>query len=197
PRERAVGSLFRSQETRRRPSPSCFASSTILASTLSTPVVWMIPGGIRPERQLTAAILMPRRSGAHWPRLTAAGSRNTAPNRRHVSGGRCNMKQNKDFTITLLVDSTPEQVFDAINNVQQWWSGENEGRTDRLGEFVHRHGDMHRCTVKVTELVPGKKVHWHVVDNEFNFVKDKSEWKDTDIVFEIAKRGGKTELRFT
>ena len=107
------------------------------------------------------------------------------------------MKQNKDFTITLLVDSTPEQVFDAINNVQQWWSGENEGRTDRLGEFVHRHGDMHRCTVKVTELVPGKKVHWHVVDNEFNFVKDKSEWKDTDIVFEIAKRGGKTELRFT
>jgi uncharacterized protein YndB with AHSA1/START domain len=107
------------------------------------------------------------------------------------------MTAKKDFTIILLVDNTPEEVFNAINNVQGWWSGENEGRTDRLGEFQHRDGDMHRCTIMIAELDPGKKVRWHVLDNHFNFVKDKSEWKDTDIVFEIAKKGDKTELRFT
>jgi hypothetical protein len=31
----------------------------------------------------------------------------------------------------------------------------------------------------------------------FNFVKDQSEWNDTDIVFGIAKKGNKTEVRFT
>lgn len=107
------------------------------------------------------------------------------------------MTKQRDLTITLLVDNTPKEAFDAINNVRGWWSGENEGRTDKLGEFQHRDGDMHRCTIKITELVPGKKVRWHVVDNYFNFVRDKSEWKDTDIVFEIAKNGGKTEVRFT
>jgi hypothetical protein len=30
-----------------------------------------------------------------------------------------------------------------------------------------------------------------------NFVEDKNEWLDTDIVFEIARKGDKTELRFT
>jgi hypothetical protein len=107
------------------------------------------------------------------------------------------MTAKKDFTITLLVDNTPKEAFDAINNVRGWWSGDNEGRTDRLGEFQHRHGDMHRCTIKITELVPGKRVRWRVVDNYFDFVKDKSEWKDTDIFFEIAKKRDKTEVRFT
>ena len=108
-----------------------------------------------------------------------------------------NMKNNQDFSITLLVDNTPKEAFDAINNVRGWWSEEIEGRTDELGEFKYHYQDIHRCTIKITELVPGKKVVWHVVDNYFNFVKDKSEWKDTDIVFEIAKKGDKTEVRFT
>ena len=107
------------------------------------------------------------------------------------------MNQSKDYSVTLLVDSTPEEAFDAINNVRGWWSKEIEGRTDQLGEFNYHYQDIHRCTIRITELVPGKKVAWHVVDNYFNFVKDKSEWKDTDIVFDIARKGGKTEVRFT
>jgi hypothetical protein len=45
--------------------------------------------------------------------------------------------------------------------------------------------------------VPGKKVVWHVLDNDFNFIDDKTEWKGTDIVFDITRKDGKTELRFT
>jgi hypothetical protein len=56
---------------------------------------------------------------------------------------------------------------------------------------------MHRSTQKITELVPGKKVVWRVLDAKINFVKDKAEWNGTDIVFEITKEGDKTELRFT
>ncbi len=50
---------------------------------------------------------------------------------------------------------------------------------------------------KITESVPGRKVVWHVTEAELAFVKDKDEWKGTDIVFEIAKKGAKTEVRFT
>jgi len=51
--------------------------------------------------------------------------------------------------------------------------------------------------MSITEFVPGKKVVWHVLQNYFNFVKDKTEWTGTDVVFEIAKKGDKTEVRFT
>jgi activator of Hsp90 ATPase-like protein len=104
----------------------------------------------------------------------------------------------KDYTTSFLVDGTPEQVFAAINNVRGWWSGEIDGRTDKLGaEFTYRYQDVHRSTQRITELVPGKKVVWHVLDAKINFVKDKAEWNGTDIIFEITKKGDKTELRFT
>jgi hypothetical protein len=104
----------------------------------------------------------------------------------------------QDLTITISVDQSPDEVFAAINNVRGWWSGEIEGSTDELGaEFTYRYKDVHRSTQKITELAPGKKVMWHVSDAQLSFVKNKTEWNGTDIVFEIFKKDGETELRFT
>ena len=61
----------------------------------------------------------------------------------------------RNFTTSFTVDQTPEAAFAAINNVRGWWSEEIEGRTDKLGEaFNYRYKDVHRCTIKVTELIP-------------------------------------------
>ena len=103
----------------------------------------------------------------------------------------------QNYTTSFTVDQTPEEVFAAINNVRGWWTGEIEGSTDKLGdEFTYRYEDVHYSKQKLTEVIPNKKVVWLVLDAHLNFVKDKSEWKGTDIVFEIAKKGDKTELRF-
>ncbi len=104
----------------------------------------------------------------------------------------------RDFTAAISVDQTPEEAFNAISNVRGWWSENIEGRTDKLGaEFSYHYQDAHFCKIKIAELVPGKKIAWHVLDNSFNFAKDKNEWKDTDIIFEISRKGNKTEVRFT
>jgi hypothetical protein len=102
------------------------------------------------------------------------------------------------FTTTFAVDRTPTEAFDAITNVRGWWSEEIGGRTDQLGaEFTYRHEDVHRCRIRVTEAVPGRKVSWLVVDNYFNFTEDETEWTGTTISFDISEKDGQTEVRFT
>src|SRR4030095_5171401 len=103
-----------------------------------------------------------------------------------------------DFTTTILVDQTPEEAFNAINNVRGWWSEEIEGSTDKLNEVFNYHfEDVHRCKIKETELIPGKKVVWQVLENYFKFTKDESEWTGTRIVFDISKQDNKTLIRMT
>ncbi len=105
---------------------------------------------------------------------------------------------NRHYATTFIVDQTPDEAFAAISNPRGWWSEQIEGDTDKFGAvFYYHYQDVHRCTFKITEFVPGKKVVWHVLHNDFNFIKDKTEWNDTDVVFEIARQGDKTEVHFT
>ncbi len=105
---------------------------------------------------------------------------------------------NSDFTTTFLVDQTPNEVFNAINNVRGWWSESVEGNTDKPGEeFLYYYKDVHISKMKIEEFIPGKKVVWLVLENHFNFTQDKTEWKGTRIIFEISEKEGKTELHFT
>jgi len=104
----------------------------------------------------------------------------------------------QNFTTSFTVDQTPEEAFAAINNVRGWWSGDIEGGTDKLGdEFTYRYQDIHYSKQKLTELVPARKVVWTVLDSRLAFVENQSEWNGTTIVFEIAKAGDQTEVRFT
>lgn len=103
-----------------------------------------------------------------------------------------------DFTTAILVDQTPLEAFNAINHVRGWWSESIEGSTDKLnGEFAYHFEDIHRCKMRIIELIPAQKVVWLVTDNYFKFTKDKREWIDTKIIFEIAIKDSKTEIRFT
>ena len=103
-----------------------------------------------------------------------------------------------DFTTTIMVDHTPKEAFDAINNVRGWWSEEIEGITDKMnGEFSYHYQVVHRCKIKIVELIPDEKVVWYVVDNYFNFVKDQHEWKGTKIIFKISQKESETQISLT
>lgn len=105
---------------------------------------------------------------------------------------------NADYSISFTVDRTPAEAFAAIVDPRAWWSSTIEGRADKVGEmFNHTHRDMHRCRLGVTELVPGERVTWHVLENYFSFTADSAEWTDTDLMFRIAETAGGTLVTFT
>lgn len=66
---------------------------------------------------------------------------------------------NQDFSTTFLVDKTPMEVFDAINNIGGWWTENFEGQSQKLNDEYSVHfGDVHYSKQKLTEVIPGKKV---------------------------------------
>jgi len=117
-----------------------------------------------------------------------------------------------DFNTTILVDQTPEQVFNAVNNPRAWWSEEIVGETDKLNAvFDYHFEDIHRCRIQLVEMVPNKKVVWLVLENYFKpgifddgtthpknnkFTDNEAEWTDTTIHFELSEKDGKTQLQF-
>lgn len=108
------------------------------------------------------------------------------------------MKENNSYTSTILVEQNPETAFNAIKNFRAWWSEEIEGNTDKLNEtFFYHYKDVHLTKLKLIEIVPNQKLVYLVLDNEFNFIKDKTEWVNSKLIFDISTENGKTKVKFT
>ena len=105
---------------------------------------------------------------------------------------------NRNYTTSILVERSPDIVFNRINDVGQWWQGEIKGSSHQQGdEFTYEMKGFHFTRQLVTELIPGKKVTWLVTESRINFVEQPDEWKNTRIVFDIAAEQNKTRLTFT
>ncbi len=102
------------------------------------------------------------------------------------------------YTATIVVDKDAHTAFNAIKNFRGWWSEEIEGETGKLNaEFLYHYKDVHICKLKLVEAVPGKKLVYEVLDNQFNFIDDKTEWIGTKLIFDISAEVDKTKVKFT
>lgn len=106
-------------------------------------------------------------------------------------------RSNADFQCSFSVTKEPEIVYQSIVNFRGWWSEEIEGITDILNEtFFYHYQDVHRCTIRMIEDVPFKKIVYQVLENHFSFVKDQDDWVDSKLIFEIESKNGNTGVFF-
>ena len=109
--------------------------------------------------------------------------------------------EGENFTTTIEIAKSPRQVFKVItDDVPKWWGGKDlAGRSANLNdEFVVHHKNAHYSKQKLVEVIPEKKVVWQVTESTLHWLKrDKQEWTNTKMVFEISARAGITILHFT
>ncbi|MGV9784908.1 SRPBCC family protein [Nocardia farcinica] len=120
------------------------------------------------------------------------------------------MPNTEYLTATMSVRRTPAEVFAAVTNVRGWWNeniigataapGDEFVFTDDIryaGETAKEKSGIRFARFRLTEVVPGARMVWQVVDSCLTFVDDRTEWTDTTVVFDLTATAEGTTLHFT
>ena len=107
----------------------------------------------------------------------------------------------QDLTVTIELKKFSQDIFKVItDDVAKWWGGDDlkGGSTKLDDEFVIHHPGAHYSKQKLVEVIPDRRVVWLVTESELSWLeKDKHEWTNTRMIFEIINEGDKTLLHFT
>ena len=105
--------------------------------------------------------------------------------------------EEKNYHKTITTKVTAKEAFDKIRQVNKWWTANFKGRAKKLNDvFTVRFGE-NSITVKVVAVVPNKKLAWLVTECHMVWLTNKSEWKNTKIVFEISEGKNQTRIDLT
>jgi uncharacterized protein YndB with AHSA1/START domain len=103
----------------------------------------------------------------------------------------------ENYQCSFTANYPAREAFDSITRVSEWWTGDMEGSSKNLNDlFTVRFGET-SAIIKIVQWVPDEKIVWQVVDCHLHFLKDKIEWKDTRLLWEVVQAGETTEVRMT
>lgn len=96
-----------------------------------------------------------------------------------------------DIRINVVIKTTPKKVYDAVTTQEGlagWWCKQAIAKPEEGFTNVFTFGSI-RNEMNVTELKPGKKVEWKIVNSI-------EEWVNTNVSFDLEEKDGNTLLRF-
>lgn len=106
--------------------------------------------------------------------------------------------EQKNYNCSIIVNTNANETIEAISRVNEWWVKNTEGKTEKFDDvFVVRFNAEAFVTFKITEFEKDTKVVWTVTDCYLPRLKDKTEWNNTQAVFEISNENDMTKINFT
>ena len=106
--------------------------------------------------------------------------------------------QKNDFHKTITVNAAAEEAMKKISQVNCWWKKDFSGNAGKLNDtFKVPFSEPSFIDFIVSEFSPGEKLVWKVTDCYLPWFKDKKEWNNTEVVFQLSQNKGKTKIDFT
>ncbi|HTE33653.1 MAG TPA: SRPBCC domain-containing protein [Chryseolinea sp.] len=97
-----------------------------------------------------------------------------------------------EIRINVVIKAIPEKVYKAITTqegIESWWCKQTTARPELGFVNIFVFGKF-RNEMKVTGLIPNKRVEWKCINSI-------EEWVGTDISFDLEEKQGATILRFS
>jgi hypothetical protein len=110
--------------------------------------------------------------------------------------------ENKNYRRTIMINASAKDAMKKISQINLWWRKDFSDTTAKLNDkftvpFGKLNGEISFVDFVISEFVPDKKMVWKVTDCYLPWFKDKKEWNNTQVVFEISSENNKTKIDFT
>jgi hypothetical protein len=105
--------------------------------------------------------------------------------------------KDQDYQKSFTVNVTAKEAFANIVNVSDWWTSSFKGSAENLNDEFDETFGKTTVNFKVIESIPFKKLIWKVTDCCLDWLNNKTEWKDTVIVWNISSEKNKTKIKMT
>ena len=105
------------------------------------------------------------------------------------------MKQDYQYTVNANVSA--EEAYRKVACVSEWWNQRSTGKTQVLGDTFKVDFGETWVEFEVIEAMPNRRMVWRVTDCDLHFVRDRKEWKDTRVVWDLETRNGTTSVTMT
>jgi hypothetical protein len=102
----------------------------------------------------------------------------------------------QDYTMTIHASTSAKKAVEAIDHVDAWWTASFRGAAQRVGDtFTVHFGD----TFVAFEVVEhtDERIVWRVTDSLLPWLRDKTEWTGTDVVWQVTLEGRETSVKMT
>lgn len=110
--------------------------------------------------------------------------------------------EKRDYHRTITVNTSAEAAMKKISQLNHWWKRDFSGSAEKLNDrFTVPFGELNGAKSFVDFVVsgfePGEKMVWKVTDCHLPWFNNKTEWNNTEVVFEISSGNGGTIISFT
>ena len=105
--------------------------------------------------------------------------------------------KNQNYKKSFTPNVTPKVAFENILKVNDWWTSSFKGSARNVNDEFNVTFGKTTVDFKVIESVPYKKLVWQVTDCYLDWLKNKTEWKGTSIVWNISDKNNITKIEMT
>jgi len=105
--------------------------------------------------------------------------------------------EQKNYHTSITANVSAKEAFAAIADVSAWWAKSFTGRAQQLGDTFGVQFGTTTVDFEITEAIPDKKITWLITACHLPWLKDKTEWTGTKIVWEVTPTGNATRVDMT
>ncbi len=103
----------------------------------------------------------------------------------------------QDYTCVVKANVSAEDAYRKVSRISEWWNRGATGSTQQAGDKFRVDFGETWVDFELVEAIPNRRMVWSVIDCHLHWLKNKTEWTGTRVVWDLTSVNGATTITMT